>query len=112
MEQMFNELMSWMPSIVFCVLVYALVLGQRKVVERMLKNAKGNWYWSNVFLPAGPYMTGMLMAMMIPTWPFPEMFMEPKMLHMAFGMFLGAISGQVYRTLYAFLKKKKAEIES
>lgn len=112
MDQVFNELMAWLPSIVFAVLVYALVLGQRKIVERIWKGAPNNWYWKEVLLPAGPFGTGAILAMIIPSWPFPEMFMEPYMLHVAFGVFLGAISGQVYRTLWAYLKKKKAEIEA
>lgn len=112
MDQAINELMAWLPSIVFCVLVYAAVLGQRKVLERVWKKASDNWYWKEVFLPAGPYGTAAILAMVIPSWPFPEMFMQSWTLHVAFAVFLGAVSGQVYRTLWSYLKKKKADIEA
>ncbi len=108
MDNMFGELMAWMPSMVFCVLVYALVLGQRKVVEHIWRGAKDSWYWKEMFLPAGPYATGGLLAMFVAAWPFPEMFMASHMMHIAFGVFLGAIGGQVYRMLWSYLKNKKA----
>lgn len=111
MVEIFEQLLSLMPSIVFCVIVYGLVLGQRKVMEKAFKRVAESWYWREIFLPAGPYGTAMILAALIPSWPFPEAFMEPLSMHIAFGLFLGAISGQVYRTFWSYLKKKRAQIE-
>lgn len=111
MDEVFNALVGYLPSIVFCVLVYAAVLLQRKVIEKAWPKIKENWVWREIALPAGPYGTGFLLAALIRDWPFPEAFQGSFWLHVSFGVFLGAISGFVYKAFWAYLKHKKEDFE-
>lgn len=95
-----TQLLS-LENIVLCLAVVALVWAQRKLAELLIpsltkEGTKAQKWWSEFLVPIGPLGTGGLL-MLIPQLPAPEMFSESLISRMIFGLFIGLISGLVYR---------------
>lgn len=95
-----NQLLS-VENIVLCLAIVGLVWMQRKALELSfpkLKNKEtklGKW-WHEFLIPLGPLGTGVLLTL-VPAVPVPEMFAGGVINRGIFGIFLGLISGLVYR---------------
>lgn len=107
MDDVFNQLFT-VANLIFCLIVAVLVEIQRRVVEKLWKNAKTNKWWNELFLPLGPLGTGGLLAGLIAQYPYPENFSSfwPRVF---FGVVCGLASAHVYRIAKKLLKKKEPE---
>jgi hypothetical protein len=90
-----------LENIVLCLSIVALVWVQRKLAEMLIPSllksgTKAHKWWSEFFVPLGPIGTGGLLTLM-PQLPVPEIFAGSLMSRMIFGIFLGLISGLVFR---------------
>ena len=97
-----TQLLS-LENIVLCLVVVALVWAQRKLAELLIPaltqpGTEANHWWSEFFVPVGPLGTGALLTL-IPQLPVPEIFAGSWVSRMVFGIFLGLISGLVYRVI-------------
>jgi uncharacterized membrane protein len=108
MDQIFLELFT-LSNFVFCVFVWILVWFQRKLVERIWKNAKNNAYWRSFFLPLGPIGTGGILAV-ITSYPFPEIFATTSS-KMIFGAVLGLASAHIYKMFKELFNKKIRDVD-
>jgi VIT1/CCC1 family predicted Fe2+/Mn2+ transporter len=95
-----TQLLS-LENIVLCLAVVALVWAQRKLAELLIpsltkEGTRAEKWWSEFLVPIGPIGTGALL-MLIPYLPAPEMFSSSLVSRGIFGIFLGLISGLVYR---------------
>jgi len=96
----FNQLIS-VENIVLCFAIVALVWFQRKLVELsfpavLKEGTKLRKWWKSFFIPLGPIGSGGLLTL-IPQIPVPEMFADGSVSRIVFGVFLGLISGLVFR---------------
>lgn len=96
----FTQLFS-LENVVLCLVVVALVWAQRKLAELSIPaltrdGTKAHKWWSEFFVPLSPLGTGALITL-VPQLPIPEMFAESSVSRMIFGIFLGLISGLMFR---------------
>lgn len=96
MENLIMQLTSFLPSMVFCVVVWFVVMLIRKLLDYFFPNVRQTRFWKKVVLQSFPVIMGGLLAFIVPMYPFPEYFMNNHVVHTFFGMFLGYISGHVY----------------
>lgn len=106
--------------IIFMVVIFALVLGQRKVIELFLKRFKpvvlqaGNWWntlYTELFLPVGPVFTGFLLSLLFPSYPYPEFIGVSLAARLFFGTFAGLVSGWVYARVKKLFMTKVEQLE-
>lgn len=94
---MLEQLLS-LSTLVFCLAIFALVWVQRKGVETFLPKFATTKAWKEFFMPVGPLGTGALLAALVQTYPYPEMFLNTTWYDRAiFGIACGLLSGLVYR---------------
>jgi hypothetical protein len=62
-------------------------------------------WWTEFIVPIAPLGTGALI-MLIPQLPVPEMFADSMISRMFFGIFLGLLSGLVYRLVRKNIMQK------
>lgn len=109
MSQLFT-----VANVLFCLAIAGLVQIQKKLAEWIL--VKINWFaanvwpkkvwpdlvksklWTEVFVPAGPLGTGMIMALILEEYPYPEMFGSGDA-RLIFGLGCGLLSGFVWRVV-------------
>lgn len=103
-----GELLT-LSTLVFCLMVWVVVWLQRKLVERLWKNAKENKWWNEIFLPIGAPATGGLLAAFVKMYPFPEQFGSSLSGRVFFGCVCGLLSGYAYRIVKRMLAKKEAD---
>lgn len=101
-----------LSALVFCLMVWALVLIQRRVLLLAWKNAESNRFYRELFLPLGPIATGGLLAAFVSQYPFPEMFGASLSARIFFGVVCGLASSHAYRILKSFLMSKSAVAEN
>lgn len=104
-------------NIVFSVIIWIFVLVQRVAVEKIWNFFKKtpiseNKWWKDVFLPAGPLGTGAILAALIETYPYPDVFAGSFWGRVFFGIFCGLVSGFVYRMLKKFVKNNESTDEN
>lgn len=93
------------PMVAFCLVIWVLTWLQRKLVERYIKAAKDSWLWREILLPLGPVATGIIMAVLIKTFPYPESWNSMSG-RVAFGLVCGLISSKIYRIFKKTFEKK------
>lgn len=100
-------------TIVLCVVIYFLVLMQRKIIELILskvypkaleKGTFANKIWGDIFLPAGSPGTGLWFTWIISSYPYPEIFASVPSGRIVFGLFCGLVSALVYKMVKGSLK--------
>ena len=107
------------PTIVLCVVIYFLVLMQRKIIELILskvypkaleKGTFANKIWSEILLPSGSPGTGLWFTWLVSSYPYPEIFASVPSGRIVFGLFCGLISALVYKMVKGSLKGALSKI--
>lgn len=96
MPDILTQLLN-VSTIVFCLAIFALVWIQRKTVETVFPAIVDKKYWREFLVPAGPIGTGGIIAAVVTSYPYPDMFKETWSARTAFGIFCGLFSGFLYR---------------
>lgn len=114
MDQTLDILLSTLPIIVFCVVVWALVVMQRRIFEGWLfvafrlkykVDVAKNLFYNEVLLPCAPIGTSVLLAVLVPSYPL--FVVMPGVVGRIFvGIFLGLFCGLVYRMVKKYLLTK------
>lgn len=100
----FNQFLT-LPIGIFCLVIFVLVLAQRKVLELIWPKIKEHLFWRELFLPMGPPATGAVLGGLIVNYPFPEGLTSLSG-RIFCGVVCGLASGTVYRILKKFLNEK------
>lgn len=99
--------------LLFSLIIWILVLIQRKVVESVVPKFKESHYWNELFLPLGPIGTGIILAGLLKTYPFPTVWGTGLAVRLGEGAICGLASGYVYRivkkTIFAKLGIQEKE---
>lgn len=103
MENIIAQVMAFLPSVVFCIIVWFLVLLSRNILDHFCPNVRKTRFWKKVVLQSFPVVMGGLIAIIVPDYPFPEHFADGSP-HAFFGMFLGYLSGHVYSAVKYYVK--------
>ncbi len=98
MEGVISTVFGFLPSVAFCVVVWAIVLFIRSILDYACPSVRKSRFWKKVVLQAFPVVVGGVVAMVAKDYPFPEEFLSGAP-HTFFGMFLGYISGHVYSAI-------------
>ena len=87
-------------NILFCLAIYALVFIHKKVMEtvgnKFFPKFISSNIWKEILVPMGPLGTGVILSLIIPSYPFPQLFSSTGA-HIIYGLGCGLISGLVYR---------------
>ena len=108
MDETLMSVFSVLPTIIFCCVVWGLVVLQRRLLEgwifvkiresRKINLAKKDSFYTNVALPMSPIGTAIVFGYLIPAFP---LFVIPGMTGMTGRMlvcgFLGMFCGLIYR---------------
>lgn len=91
--------------VMYCLGVFALSLGVRRVVEVAYPKAKVSLWWTDVILPGVPILLGALIGLVAKKFPFPAPIavLSGRLLY---GVVAGFLSGWVYRMVRGALKAK------
>lgn len=108
---MFEQFFS-MPMGILCLVIWVLVLLQRKVIELALPRAKTSLLWRELFLPFGPPGTGALFGIVIANYPYPDVFVGSLGGRICCGVVCGLASGFAYRLLKNFFMSKGVPADS
>lgn len=100
------------PMALLAIVVWVLVLAQRKVLELKWPNFKENRWWRELFLPLGPAGTGGILAVAIAKYPFPDVLAGSWEGRLFCGIVAGLGSGTVYRILKQFLALKSGQTDT
>jgi hypothetical protein len=103
MDQTLETLFASLPIIVFCVVVWALVVLQRRILEGWIFNKIKQT--REVALPAGPIATSVILAILFPQYPLFTV-MEGPWGRMFVGIFLGLFCGLLYRFVKKYIVAK------
>lgn len=107
MDDILGQLIT-VPNLVFCIFIALIVEGKNRLVSYFWPGAKNNKLYQDLGLPLAPLLVGALMAGLINTYPYPEMFSAfwPRIF---LGSCFGLASAHVYRIGKKFLTKKEKE---
>jgi hypothetical protein len=114
MDQTLEVLFASLPIIVFCVVVWALVVLQRRILEgwifNKIKQTRGkdlskSLFYNEVALPAGPIATSVILAILFPQYPLFTV-MEGPWGRVFVGIFLGLFCGLLYRFVKKYIVAK------
>jgi len=98
----------WPWTLIFCLFVALLVVGLRKVIERVWKGARENWWWNEIVLYMLPMVVGAVAASIFIKYPFPAL-VTAHSTRFVYGIVCGGFSGFVYKMAKSVLKKKAEE---
>lgn len=93
-------------TVVFALVIWVLVLLQRKVVDVLLPKLATTKIWLELILPFLPVIMGGVIALVVKKYPFPETFSVSASSRLFFGVVCGLFSGLVYRVVKAFILQK------
>lgn len=114
-----NVSVNLFPTIVFCVVVWAMVMLQRRFLETVVfpiikkktgKDINKSLFYQEVSLPSGPIGTSVILALLLPGYPLPAIaagaILGINVGRVFIGIFLGLFCGFIYRMVkkYFFVK--------
>ena len=105
MPDILSQLLT-LATLVFSTAIFVLVWIQRRVVELAFPKLLTKKYWSELIVPVWPVGTGGLIAALISSYPYPDVFKGTWSARCAFGIFCGLFSGFVYRLVKKNLLEK------
>lgn len=109
-DTVFKAIISW-QFILFCLGIAAITFVFKKGVEFfVLDNPKmpgtrTSKFWRDLILPIFPIVSGSLVGLFAPQYPFPE-YLHATSGRVIFGLVAGMLSSTIYRMMTAFLKSK------
>lgn len=109
MEHLIEELVT-IQNFVFCLVVWGMVYGLRRVAETIWVGADKNKYWRELIMPFSPVLIGAALAAVMKAYPFPAIFAASWQARAFVGSVFGGISGHVYRIVNALFLKKEKEL--
>lgn len=87
--------------VVFSLIIWALVLFQRKVIEYIFtkfgKDVSKSKLWRSLLLPFGPIGTGSAIGWLVTSYPYPEIFAASLLGRIGYGIVAGLFSMQLYK---------------
>ena len=106
-----------LPILIFCLVIWFLVLVQRRLVEYVVqaiwkKDIKQSRFWRDLLLPIGPSGTGAILAGLISDFPFPEILGTSLTGRIFIGVVCGLLSGTAYQILKKFILDKTGNNDS
>ena len=86
-----------LPMVIFALVIFALVFIQRSFIEAIFKKVKDNKIWREAFVPCAPIINGILLALLLPGFPYPEALANIPGGGVLCGIVAGLFSGLIYR---------------
>lgn len=96
MPDILSQLLT-LATLVFTTAIFVLVWLQRRAVELAFPKVLTKKYWRELIVPAWPIVMGGLIASLVSSYPYPDVFKNTWSARCAFGIFCGLFSGFVYR---------------
>lgn len=99
LEQVISQIVT-LPNIFFCLMIVFLVTAQRKGIELLFEKIYPKFneskLWRNFLLPIAPSGTGMILVLLAPNYPYPEMFASTSA-HLMFGAGCGLFANLIWK---------------
>lgn len=110
LDKGFEVFLNWQTAL-FCLAIYFATYVVRTIVEGSVKNVKVKGtrafkLWTEVFLPLGPFGTGMLIALLAKKFPWPMPISDAMSAKIMYGLVCGGASGFIYSRFRAFIRVK------
>jgi hypothetical protein len=99
----FEVFFNWQTFMV-CIGIFLATYAIRRIVETAWVKSKGNKWWCEVALPLGPIGTGILLAMVAKTFPWPMPIADSMWARALYGSICGVASGWVYNRFRSIFK--------
>lgn len=93
-------------AVVFALVIWVLVLAQKRVVNVLFTKIANTKIWLELILPFLPVIMGGVVALVAKKYPFPEAFAASASSRLFFGIVCGLFSGLVYRVIKSFILQK------
>ena len=106
MQDILAQFVSF-ATLVFCLMVFALVWVQRRGLELLFPKLKDSKGWNEFWVPVGPLGTGGIIAALFSQYPYPDMFANSIWYdRAAYGIACGLLSGLIYKLVKKNLMDK------
>jgi len=108
LDKGFEIFLNWQTAL-FCLGIYFITYVVRLFVEALVPGAKvkgttSHRLWTELFLPLGPYGTGMIIALFAKKFPWPMPVTDVLSVKIMYGLVCGGASGWIYGRFRGFMK--------
>jgi len=108
LDKGFEIFLNWQTAL-FCLGIYFITYVVRLFVEALVPGVKvkgttSHRLWTELFLPLGPYGTGMIIALFAKKFPWPMPVTDAMSVKIMYGLVCGGASGWFYGRFRAFMK--------
>ena len=103
LDQGFELFANW-QTIVVGLTIYVVTAAIRRVVETAWKGATSNKWWYEVLLPLGPIGNGVILALVMPKFPWPDQVAVSTSARVTYAIVCGLFCGWFYARVRGFLR--------
>ena len=108
LDQGFELFANW-QTLVVGLTIYVMTAAIRRVVETGWKGSKTNKWWYEVLLPLGPIGNGIILAVGMKKFPWPEQVAASTSARVTYAIVCGLFCGWLYARVRGFLRSQTEE---
>ncbi len=105
-DSVFSVFLNW-QTIVLCLSIYIITYIIRTIVENISDKIKNSRYWTEIFLPLIPIVSGAIVGLIPVMFPWPLNIGDFVFAKAMYGAICGLFSGWVYNRIKAWLSSAK-----
>lgn len=99
------ELFTNWQTVALGLTVYVMTAGIRRILETWKPTIRQNKWWREVFLPLGPVGNGIILAVMVRKFPWPEQVVGSTSGRVMYALVCGLGCGWIYGRLRGVMKQ-------
>ncbi len=103
------ELFANWQTIVVGLTIYVVTAAIRRVVETAWKGAKDSKWWYEVFLPLGPIANGVILALSMRKFPWPDQVAGSTSARVTYAIVCGLFCGWLYARVRGFFRSQAGD---
>lgn len=108
MSNVLEQLLT-VPNFIFCIIIAVIIEAKNRIISYYFPKTDDNKLYQELILPLAPILVGGVLAGLVKTYPYPEMFTASSGARVLFGCVAGLASAHIYRIAKNFLVKKEKE---
>lgn len=108
LDQGFELFANW-QTLVVGLTIYVMTAAIRRVVETAWKGSTTNKWWYEVLLPLGPIANGIILALVMPKFPWPDQVAVSTSARVTYAIVCGLFCGWLYARVRGFFRSQTEE---